>query len=108
MKEGGQFEFNRIPFVSGDRTAFVDDLTTVGGTKERLKTAVARAGGIPLPHLLLLFNRSGLTEVCGLKITALVDKKLPLWTPEECPLCMIGSKAIRVKGSNWQLFTASY
>jgi hypothetical protein len=53
-------------------------------------------------------NRSGLTEVNGMKIVALIDHPMPMWAPEECPLCPQGSEAIRAKGENWARLTAAY
>ena len=38
---------------------------------------------------------------------AVIDKAMPMWVPEECPLCQAGSEAIRPKG-NWDRLTADY
>ena len=61
------------------------------------------------PFVAVLVNRSGLTEVGGKKIVALIDRPMPMWTPDECPLCKAGSEAIRAKGSeNWARLKATY
>jgi hypothetical protein len=51
-------------------------------------------------------NRSGLKEVNGLKIIALIDRHLPIWEAAECPLCKGESEAIPAKGDNWQRLMA--
>lgn len=86
-----------------------EDVLTTGGSVDLAATAVSNAGGIVLPFLVVLVNRSGLTEVNGKKIVALIDRPMPMWTPEECPLCKDknSSEAIRPK-ENWDRLNASY
>ena len=57
--------------------------------------------------ILVLVNRSGMTELDGRKIIALIDHKMPIWTPDECPLCQQGSEAVRPK-AHWDQLTADY
>ena len=93
----------------GERLLIGDDTATDGGTKERTKEAIIRKGGIVLPNLLLFFNRSGLQEIAGLKITALVSQHLPATTAEDCRYCKIGSVAKRLKtADDWNEFTREY
>jgi orotate phosphoribosyltransferase len=84
-----------------------EDVLTTGGSVDLAATAVTNAGGIVLPFLLVLVNRSGLTEASGKKIIALIDRPMPMWTPDECPLCKDGSEAVRPK-DNWARLNASY
>jgi orotate phosphoribosyltransferase len=100
--------FRRTPIYETESALSSDDTTTIGGSKERLVEAIRRSGADPLPFLALLFNRSKMTEVAGLKIVALVSQPLPVWTIDECPLCKLGSKPLRVKGKNWKLLTQHY
>lgn len=84
-----------------------EDVLTTGGSVDLAAEAVAEAGGMSIAFLLVLVNRSGLSEVSGKKIVALIDREMPMWTPEECPLCKRGSEAIRPK-DNWALLNAAY
>lgn len=88
----------------------VEDVITTGGSVERTATAVTEAKGELFPFILTLVNRSGLTEVNGHKIVALIDQPMPMWHPiEGCPLCKQGSQAIRPKGTeNWTALNANY
>jgi hypothetical protein len=82
-----------------------EDVLTTCGSIDLTATAVTNAGGIVLPVILALVNRSGLTEVSGKKIIALIDRPMPMWTPDECPLCKVGSEALRPK-DNWAKLNA--
>ena len=89
-----------------------DDVLNTAGSVEMAGTATMNAGATVLPFILVLVNRSTLTEVNGKKIIALINRATPTCTPEEClknGLCSLGSKAIRPKeGENWKLLTADY
>jgi orotate phosphoribosyltransferase len=86
-----------------------DDVLTTGGSVDMAATAVTEAGGFVLPFFLVLVNRSGLAEVNGKKIVALIDRPMPTWAPEECTLCKEGSEAIRPKSPpEWARLNASY
>lgn len=106
--------FKRSPPEKGERVLLAEDVTTTGGSVELVADAVARAGGIVLPCVAVLVNRSGLTEVNGKKIIALIDHPMQDWDTvsdnEICPLCEMGSEAIRPKESveNWVRLNAKY
>jgi orotate phosphoribosyltransferase len=85
-----------------------EDVLTTGGSVDLTIEAVKEAAGIVLPFILVLVNRSGLPEVGGRKIISLIDHTLPMWEPEDCPLCKQGSEAIRPKGENWARLNAEY
>ena len=86
-----------------------EDVLTTGGSVDLASTAVTNAGGTTLPFILVLVNRSGLKEVSGKKIIALIDRPMPTWAPDECPLCKEGSEAIRPKGPpEWARLNDSY
>lgn len=84
-----------------------EDVLTTGGSVNLATTAVVAAGGRVLPYILVLVNRSGLAEVGGKKIIALIDREMPMWTPDECPMCKAGSEALRPK-DNWARLNAEY
>lgn len=85
-----------------------EDVITTGGTTELAAAAVAKAGGLVLPVVLALVNRSGQCEINGRHVVSLIEQEMPIWTPNECPLCAQGSEAIRPKGENWARLNASY
>jgi orotate phosphoribosyltransferase len=107
--EGKLMVFKKTAIHSGERILPVEDVLTTGGSVNLTTTAVTLAGGIVLPFVAVLVNRSGLKEVSGKQIVALIDQPMPIWTPQECPLCKEGSEAIRPKGTeNWARLNASY
>lgn len=85
----------------------VEDVITTGSSLELTAKAVSKAAQNALfsSFVCTLVNRSGLTEVNGRKIIALIEHEMPIWTPEECPLCELGSEAIRPK-ENWALLNS--
>lgn len=93
-----------------DEVLVVEDVLTTGGSIEGTIKGVSQAGGHVAPVVAVLVNRSGLTTVLGgRKIVSLIDRLMPMWTPEECPLCKQGSEAIRPKGAgNWARLNATY
>ncbi len=97
----------RFALRPGELVLPVEDVLTTGGSVELTATAVAEAGGALVPFVCVLVNRSGLAEVGGKKIVALIDRPMPMWTLEECPLCKQGSVAIRPK-DNWAALNADY
>ncbi len=101
------FSEKDLAILRGATVLLCEDVLTTGGSVELTAKAVADAGGIVLPFICVLVNRSGLTEVDDKKIVALIDKPMPMWAPEECPLCKEGSEAIRPK-DNWAHLNATY
>lgn len=101
------FSDQDLGILPGQSILLCEDVLTTGGSADLAATAVIGAGGIVLPFILVLVNRSGLTEASGSKIVALIDRPMPTWTPDECPLCKDGSEAVRPK-DNWDRLNASY
>ena len=95
--------------LSGRMVLPWEDVLTTGSSVGLMVRAVEEAGGIVLPYVLVLVNRSGLQQVDGRRIVALIKRDMPKWEATNCPLCAKGSKAIRPKeGENWDLLNASY
>lgn len=102
--DGKLMVFNRTTIRSGERVLLCEDVFTTGDSVDLTATAVIKAGGIVLPFVVTLVNRSGFAGMRDRKIISLIDRSMPMWPPEECPLCKEGSKAIRPKGKeNWTL-----
>ena len=97
--------------LPGERILLCEDVITTGESVNLTAQAVVRAYGVIIPsHILVLVNRSGLAEVGGKKIIALIKRYMLTWIPAECPLCKQGSKAIRPKGKKeeWERLNAAY
>lgn len=93
--------------VRGQYVLLCEDVLTTGGSVDLAVDAVEEVGGSVMPFVLVLVNRSGLTEVSGRQVVALIDRPMPMWTPLECPLCKQGSEAVRPK-DNWDRLNESY
>jgi orotate phosphoribosyltransferase len=107
--DGKKMVFKRTTIKPGEMILLCEDVLTTGGSVDLSAQAVLAAGGIVLPFVAVLVNRSGLSEVNGKKIVALIDKPMPVWEADECPLCKQGSEAIKPKGvENWARLNASY
>jgi len=103
------FSDEELRLLPGKQILLCEDVLTTGGSVGLVDTAVTDAGGIVLPFILVLVNRSGRKEVDGKKIVALIDHPMPMWVAEECPLCKEGSEAIRPKGPpEWARLNAAY
>ena len=102
------FDSKELDFLPGQSVLLCEDVLTTGGSVDLTADAIANAGGIILPFLLVLVNRSGLTEVNNKKIIALIDRPMPMWdsSNDGCPLCKEGSEAVRPK-ENWALLNAN-
>ena len=99
----------RTQLRPGELFLSVEDTLTSGKSVGLTVAAGEEAGGIALPFILALVNRSGLKEVNGKQIIALIDQHMPKWKPEDCPLCKMGSEAIRPKErDNWAALNADY
>lgn len=93
----------------GQRVLSFEDVLTTGSSDALVSTAVESAGGIILPYILVLVNRSGMQEVNGKRIISLIKRDAPIETPEDCRLCKMGSRAIAPKeGNNWALLNAPH
>lgn len=101
--------FNRTTIRPGEMILPVEDVVTTGGSIMATITAVAANFAWVAPFVATLVNRSGRTKFGDQKIVALIDQPMPTWTPEACPLCKEGSKAIKPKGAeNWARLNAQY
>jgi orotate phosphoribosyltransferase len=103
------FSGEELVLLPGKLVLLCEDVLTTGGSVGLTTAAVFYASGFTLPFVLALVNRSGLKEVNDRKIVALIDRPMPMWMAEECPLCQQGSEAIRPKGpQEWARLNAKY
>lgn len=87
----------RFPVKPREKILVVEDVITTGGTTKKTIAALEAAGAEVLPYVLALVNRSDKGNLDGRQIIALINRELPLWQPEECPYCAVGSRALRPK-----------
>ncbi len=107
--ESGKQTLKRLSSEAKGKTFLVcEDTITTGGSVEQTIQAVTSAGGIVLPFIYVICNRSGLTHLGeGLdryEIVSLIQPDIKSWDPKECPLCQAGSKRLRPK-QNWDELT---
>ena len=108
-KDGDAMVFNRTPPRAGSLVLTCEDTVTTTKSLRAMHQAISACGAHIAPYALMILNRSGLTEVDGVKLVSLVSRELPIWEPEECPLCKQGSEALKPKAiGNWERLTASY
>ena len=101
--------FKRTKLRPGESILLVEDVLTTGNSLELAAAAVTLQQGIVGPLVGVLVNRSGLEQLNDRKIIALIDHPMPMWKPEDCPLCKQGSDAIRPKGTeNWARLNVDY
>jgi len=101
--------FKRRSVRPGENVLLGEDVLSTGGSVDLSARAVEKARGVVMPVVGALVNRSGLTELNGRKIVALIDRPMPKWAAHECPLCKQGSEAIRPKEKgNWARLNAKY
>ena len=99
--------------VKGKILIPAEDVITSGDSVIKTIDVAQREGATIAPIILVICNRSGLTEIGGCKIVSFFDIPMMNWTPEECPLCKLGSAAIRPKDKldgvdNWELLSKAY
>ena len=107
--EGEIMVFRRTMIKEFEYILAVEDVLTTGGSVKSTAKAVTNVGGVNLPFIAVLVNRSGLENVNGSKVISLVNRPMPIWKPDQCQLCNQGSVALRPKGKeNWERLKASY
>lgn len=78
----------------GEKGWVVEDVLTTGGSTRETMEVVLQAGGIVLAAGSLI-DRSGGRIDLGVPRAALAVLDVPVFSPEDCPLCKAGSKAIK-------------
>ncbi len=96
----GSMKVNKRFNVERENIFMSEDVLTTGGTTLKSIDALERKGAIVLPFIVVLVNRSGMASLEGRKIISLIDKEMPTWESDECPLCKQCSEAVRPK-ENW-------
>jgi orotate phosphoribosyltransferase len=106
-KDGDGMKLARFEIEPGQKVLIVEDVISTGGSTLKTIEGIKKAG-VPQSdiwvHIVCLVNRSGRSELDGHEICALLTLDIHNWKAEECPLCKVGSKALRPK-ANWAELT---
>jgi orotate phosphoribosyltransferase len=78
----------------GEKAYVVEDVITTGGSTLETMEVVTRAGGNVIAAGSLIDRSGGRTDL-GVPRSALAVLDIPVFSPEECPLCKTGSQAIK-------------
>lgn len=99
--------FPGSPQLGGRKVVVCEDVYTTGASAELAANAVRNAGGVVLPVVLMLVNRSGLPENNGNQILALTNLAAQTWEGEagKCPFCTQGSPVILDPKDHWKELT---
>jgi orotate phosphoribosyltransferase len=104
-KDGDGMKLARFSIHAGAKVLAVEDVISTGGSTLKTIEALRRCDAVQvLPYVVCLVNRSGMEEIGGFQIRALITPSIHTWKPEECPLCKQGSKALRPK-EHWKELT---
>jgi orotate phosphoribosyltransferase len=78
----------------GERVLVVEDVVTTGGsTRETID--VARAAGATVVGAASIIDRSGGRQTVDVPYVALATLSVPTYQPDECPLCAVGTAAVK-------------
>lgn len=94
-RQGGTLVLRRgFTLVPGDRVLIVEDVVTTGGsTRETME--VARAAGARVVGAASIVDRSGGNVGLDVPYFALATIALPTYQPDVCPLCAMGTPAVK-------------
>ena len=91
----GKLELRRgFQVARGEKVLVVEDVVTTGGsTRETME--VARAAGGDVVGAASIIDRSGGSSDVGVPFFALATVALPTYQPDACPLCAMGTPAVK-------------
>jgi orotate phosphoribosyltransferase len=78
----------------GEHVLVVEDVVTTGGSTRETMEAVERAGGKVIGAGSVI-DRSGGSVDVGVRRVALLTLEVPTYQPDNCPLCVQGTPAIK-------------
>lgn len=94
-REGGILKLRRgFRIEPGEYCFVVEDVLTTGGSTFETMAVVRQAGGI-VTAAGCMVDRSGGRIDLGVPRTALAVLDVPTYSPQDCPLCLAGSEAIK-------------
>ncbi len=94
-RQDGKLKLRRgFSIARGERCFVVEDVVTTGGSTRETMEVVAQAGGIVTAAGSLIDRTGGKTNL-GVPRTALAVLDIPVYPPENCPLCSSGSRPVK-------------
>jgi orotate phosphoribosyltransferase len=94
-RQDGKLKLRRgFQILPGEKAYVVEDVVTTGGSTRETMDVVTRAAGSVLAAGSLIDRSNGKARL-GVPSTALATLDIPVYPPEECPLCKSGSQAIK-------------
>jgi len=94
-REGGILKLRRgFRIEPGEHCFVVEDVLTTGGSTIETMDVVRQAGGIVIAAGCMV-DRSGGRIDLGVPRVALAVLDVPNYSPQNCPLCLAGSEAIK-------------
>ncbi len=94
--------------IRGEYVLVSDDVLSTGSSGDNAAIAVSCSGGYAWKRFVAIVNRSGRATLQGREVTSILDKCFSSFPEKTCPLCLIGSKAIRPGGENWARLKGNY
>jgi orotate phosphoribosyltransferase len=73
----------------GEKVVVIEDVITTGGSTREVIDVVTATGGIAVAAGSII-DRSGGAAELGIPLAALETLSVPVWEPEQCPLCLQG------------------
>jgi orotate phosphoribosyltransferase len=94
-REDGAMRLRRgFALTPGERCLVVEDVITTGGSTREVVDCVRAAGGTVV-GVGSLIDRSGGTAAFDVRRAALATVSATTWSPDACPLCKAGGRAIK-------------
>ncbi|MEY4166226.1 MAG: orotate phosphoribosyltransferase [Blastocatellia bacterium] len=93
-QDGGMKLRRGFQLTPGERILVVEDVVTTGGSTREVMDVVSGLGGVTVGAGSLI-DRSGGTVDLGVPRHALAVLEVPVYQPDDCPLCREGSPAIK-------------
>ena len=91
-RQGGVLRLRRgFRIREGEKALVADDVVTTGGSTRETMAVVEDHGAIPV-GVASIIDRSGGKALPGVTHHCLWSLNIPVFPPEECPLCKSGSK----------------
>ena len=89
------FDEPELAVTPGEVVLVCDDVFTTGGSVGLTIDAVERARSGVVFIICVLVNRFGQHYFQKHEVVALINKQMHVWAPADCPLCKLGSTAVK-------------
>ena len=101
-KKGDTQEWNRfeIPDSKQILVQIVEDVITSGGSSFKTLDAIKNGNRNDVQfykRLAAIINRSGRDSIGDFQIVSLLNPNIPIYIPDECPFCALGSEVTPMK-----------